>query len=421
MPIDVIMPRLGLTMETGTVQRWLAGEGDRVEAGEALLEIETDKVVVEVEAPASGVLSTLLVSEGETVPIGALLAHIIDPGEKQLAGPGDTSLGPIVRTPAAGSLVAGAPEAGLTEPWPDTPSIRYGTSGRSVASGSAQEPGGRRRSFSSPRARKRAREAGLNWQTISGSGPSGRVIERDVVRAASGTGAPSPLHDRELEVRSQIRGRARVVEGVSPFHLRADARAHELLAVLRRLQPIVERKTGVQITITDLLVRIAANALARLPRAMASLSSIHNAAASPGGGVGIGIAMATEEGPVVPVVHDAAGMGFVAIALERNRLARKARETGLSPDEMDGGVLALVDLGAYRVDVSQASLAPQRAAVLTVGRIAERPVAVDGVVCVSPTVTVTLSCDPRRMDGLLGAELLDRVVELIEEPFVMIG
>jgi pyruvate dehydrogenase E2 component (dihydrolipoyllysine-residue acetyltransferase) len=405
MPTDVIMPKLGLTMESGTVQRWLARAGERLEAGQTLLEVETDKVVVEVEAPAPGILGPVLVSEGETVPLGTVLARIYPLGEKPAERAVVESPEPVRPKPVQAAGLA----PGITP------------LARRIADG--QGAGQRERTFSSPRARRRAKEANLDWRAIPGSGPRGRVIERDVL-AAVAKGQPSTLDHGQSTMddgRSPVVYRPSSTTTAPHFYLSAEAPADALLELRERLLPVIERRAGVQLTVTDLLVKIVATALAEHPRA--------NAFWDPAGGgrIGLhrrghlGLAVATEAGLMAPVLRDADRMGLTEIAAARTQLVERARHGRLSPGELEDSTFMLADLSMYRVDVFQAILTPPQSAVLAVGRIAERPVVVNRQLCVRPTVVLTLSCDHRVLDGLLGARILDRVVELIEEPYDLIA
>jgi pyruvate dehydrogenase E2 component (dihydrolipoamide acetyltransferase) len=421
MPTDVIMPNLGLTMETGTVHHWLAAEGQAVEADAALLEVETDKVVVEVEAPALGLLGALLVREGETVPIGTVLARIYGPGEQRT----DAETGRRGEPARAGPPPLAVQRLPVTPPGPIA---GRGWTGEdlheSIPTGHGAVPdvqgtGRSERVFSSPRARKRAREAGLDWHTVHGTGPMGRVIERDVLKVAAtpGPGA-SPPAAVSLPPRATRTGDI----ATSHFYLSAEARADALLEMRERLLPEVERRAGVRLTVTDLLVKIAATALGEHPRANASWDTTGR-----GGRIGlhrqvnVGVAVAIGSGLVAPVLRDADRMGLTQIAAERSRLVEKAHERELSSEDLEGSTFTLTDLGMYRVDVFQALLNPPQSAILAVGRILERPVAIAGQVCVRPTMVVTLSCDNRVLDGVLGAQFLDRVVELIEEPTLLMA
>jgi pyruvate dehydrogenase E2 component (dihydrolipoamide acetyltransferase) len=424
MPTEVIMPKLGLTMESGTVQRWLAGEGNAVVAGDGLLEVETDKVVVEVESPATGTLGSVLVREGETVPIGTVLARIFAPGEQQSDGPDESG-----RRPA---IVTSAPAAGPS-PDPTTTTIQtteqtrpapenalHSSPNGSIVSKEAQQAGQRERTFSSPRARKRAQEAGLNWQDIPGSGPLGRVIERDVVRASSIVHGSSSAGNVVEGTPIPGQRMAASLNGSPHFHLSTEARVDELLKLCERLLPTIEGRTGIRLTVTDVLVKIAAVALAEHPRANAVWDPAEGKRTALQRPIHVGVAVATDGGLVVPVVRNADGMGLAEIAAERSRLVNKAREGRLSPGDLEGGAFALANLGMYRVDVFQAILTPLQTVILAAGRITERPVAVEGRIRVRPTMVLTLSCDSRMLNGSLGAQLLDRVVELIEEPYRLI-
>ncbi len=449
---DVIMPKLGLTMDEGTVQRWLAEEGDRVEAGQPILEVETDKVVVEVEAPAGGVLGPRLVAEGQRVPIGTVLARIYAPGQ---AMPGAVPPGvPPARAghaePDSGIAMAQAGEQ--RSPGPParaTPLARKiaaesgigleripgsGSGGRVTAEDvqrAAEAGAGHgRRAFSSPRARKRARELDLDWRSLRGTGPRGRVIERDVLRAAGGRrpgAVPSPLSlpDVAWEIPTAVQRvaaeRMAASFGAAPhFYLSAEVSANALLEMRERLGPIVEERVGVRLTLTDLLVRLIAAALREHPRANAFWDA-EGRRVGLCQRVNVGIATATDAGLVVPVLRDADRKGASEIARERSDLVERARSGALRPDDLAGGTFTLTNLGMYRVDMFQAILNPPQAAILAVGRITERPVVVGGEVVPRPMMTVTLSCDHRVLDGVLGARFLGRVVEMIEEPYHLLS
>ena len=443
MPTDVIMPKLGLTMETGTVQRWLVAEGQLAEAGSPLLEIETDKVVVEVESPVSGTLGSQIVAEGQTVPIGTVLAWIYAPGEQRAdAAPGE-HLGPAPAEPAPSP----SPPSPITPPARDVAAgaavrldeVREKAPSERVAARDVQVAGRPGRAFSSPRARKRAREAGLDWHTVPGSGPLGRVIERDVSKAvamerpaardderSSGIGRPSFGGDVTWETPSLIErvaaGRMAASFSSAPyFYLSAETRADALLELHERLLPVIEGRAGVRLTLTDLLVKIVATTLAEHPRANAFWDPTEGGRIGLHRQIHVGIAVATGAGLVVPVLRNADGMGLAQMASERNRLVEKAQKGKLLPDDLEGSTFTLTNLGMHRVDVFQAILSPPQSAILAVGRIAERPVTIEGQLCVRPTMVLTLSCDHRVLDGFLGAQFLGRVVELIEAPYELIA
>jgi pyruvate dehydrogenase E2 component (dihydrolipoamide acetyltransferase) len=399
MPTDVIMPKLGLTMESGTVERWLASTGETIQSGQPLLEVETDKVVVEVEAPAPGILGPLLVPEGESVPLGTVLARIYAPGEAVAEQPMVEPLHVVKPEPAqpAGQALPATPPG----PWSAAaPSVRPDAVPGNPWEGyskvrdlQVERPRGR--IFSSPRARKRAREAHLDWRAIRGTGPGGRVIERDVLDAAA---AERPY-----------------------FHLSAEARADALLALQARLEPAIERKSGMLLTVTDLLIKIVATTLAETPRADLFLDPAGSRRVDPHRRVRLGVAVSTPAGLVIPSLRNPDRMGLWEIAGARSALVERAVQGMLTAEDLEGSPFALADLGMYRVDAFQAALRPPQVAILGVGRIAERPVALDGKLLACPTVALTLSCDHRAVDSILGAQVLDRIVDLIEEPYGLIA
>jgi pyruvate dehydrogenase E2 component (dihydrolipoamide acetyltransferase) len=454
MPTDIIMPKLGLTMEEGTVVRWHAAEGERVEQGQVLLEVETDKVTVDVEAAASGVMGPVLVGAGLKVPVGALLARLYAGGEP--IEETTEVVTTITTTPPKESVVAASagPPARMT-PLARRMAERAGvdlaavaTSGLggrvtaedvqvalrknlSSSTGPAPTSSGVR-VFSSPRARKQAGALGLDWRELPGSGPRGRVIERDVLRAALGSRAAEPSrpaaeHLASAGVRWEtptavgriVAERMTASFGSAPhFYLNVEVLAEALLDLHGRLLPIIERRAGVRLTLTDLLARIAGAALAEHPRANAFWDGgrigIHER-------VNIGIAVTTDAGLVVPILRDVDRKSLTHIAAERAGLVEKARAGRLAPDDLAGGTFTLTNLGMYRVDSFQAILNPPQSAILAVGRIAERPAAVNGQLVVRTTAVLTLSCDHRVLDGAAGAGFLGRVAELIEEPYGLLA
>jgi len=430
MAVDLIMPKLGLTMEEGTVVRWLVAESDQVKKGQPVLEVETDKVVVEVEATALGVMGPLLVGEGKTVPVTTLLARIYAPGEKVE----EKVLAPRI-TPLARRM---AEKEGV-----DLSSIPAHRSDRrvraeDVQAALAKQPGDSRRTgqriFSSPRARLQARELGVDWRGLSGSGPRGRVVEKDVLRAARAATRPGPPPSPALPLEGEGRDvtwetpttiqrvtieRMIASFGSAPhFYLSAEVHADALLDLRARLLPLVERRAGVRLTITDLLVRILGTALAKHPRANAFWDE---------GRIGlnrqvnVGVAVATDAGLVVPVLRQADRKPLAQIASERAQLVEKAHAGRLSLDDLSGGTFTLTNLGMFRVDAFQAILNPPQSAILAVGRIVERPAVVGGQLVARPMAVLSLSCDHRVLDGALAAQFLGRVVELIEEPYGLLA
>jgi pyruvate dehydrogenase E2 component (dihydrolipoamide acetyltransferase) len=397
MPTDVIMPMLGMNQETGKVLRWLKAEGDAVAKGEAVAEIETDKVTVEVEAPADGVLGPRIAAEGEDVPVGQPFALILAPGEEAPGAP----------VPAAGDG-DGAAQAPATA----------GNGAATVEP--ARVPAGGRRPLASPKARRIAAERGIDLEALAGSGPHGAVLAADVEGAGpTATEAPPAAPATALEVGAvwarMAQRTAASWAGVPHFFLLREADAGRLRAWLEA----VRRRPGADaVTVTDLLVRVCAAALAEHPRVNASW---RDGAIVAHDRIDVGIAVATDDGLVVPVVHGADGMSLQDLGAERARLVEAARAGRLRPEDVQGGTFTISNLGMYGVDAFLAIVNAPQAAILAVGRIVDRVVAVDGAPAVRPTITLGLSFDHRVVDGARGAAFLDTLAGLLEEPAALVS
>jgi pyruvate dehydrogenase E2 component (dihydrolipoamide acetyltransferase) len=392
---DVIMPALGMAQETGKVLRWLKAEGETVAKGEPLMEVETDKVTVEVEAPADGTLAGLTAGEGDDVPVGRPVAVILAPGESApTAAAGLSGSEPLSRkqAPAQGQGTA-AGGNGAGEPAP------------------AERP---RRPLASPKARRLAQESGIDLAAVSGSGPYGAVVAADV----------EPSREEELVAQSHKVAPATVGtvwrrmaertteswQSVPHFFLERDVDAGRL----ESWRASVRGRAGYDgVTHTDLLVKIAAAALREHPRVNASW---REGAIEEHERVNVGVAVAVEEGLVVPVVHDADQLELRELAARRQELVSAAREGKLRLDDVSNGTFTISNLGMFGVDSFTAIVNAPQAAILAVGRIAERVVPVEGSPAVRPMVTLTLSFDHRVVDGARGARFLDTLVTLIEEP-----
>jgi pyruvate dehydrogenase E2 component (dihydrolipoamide acetyltransferase) len=387
MPTNVIMPALEMAQETGRLIRWLKAEGDPVNKGEPLMEIETDKVTVEIEAPANGVLAAVTATEGTDVPVGETVAQILAPGETAT----EAHAAPSAPAPEPVAAVAAPPEAA-----PDA-----GGNGR------------RGRPLASPKARRLAAERGLDLAAVSGTGPHGAIVAADLDQAAAPETAAVPDRGEELEVGSIWRRMAeRTAESwqAPHFFLTREVDAGRLLS----WRETARLRDGYEsVTHTDLLVKVAAEALRRHPRANASWLDGH---ISSSGGVNVGIAVAVDDGLVVPVIHAADRLSLREIAMRRAELVAAAREGKLRPHDVSGGTFTISNLGMYGVDGFLAIVNAPQAAILAVGRIADRVVAADGVPTVRPSVVLTLSCDHRVLDGARGAQFLQTLVALVEEP-----
>lgn len=379
MPTNVIMPALGMDQQTGTLVRWLKREGERVEKGVPLMEIETDKALVEVESPASGILSQVTAQEDDEVPVGQVIALIIEADEAAL----------------------GAPHAATR--------------------------------LASPRARRLAAERGVNLASVHGTGPEGAVLAADVLGAEVAAdlvaadlmeaAAPSDLTPQSSPPSSRIwrvmAERMAVSWSAAPhFYLVREVVASGLVEMRARIAPSVEQRTGVKPTYTDLLVKLAAAALQKHPRVNAVSGEDGRRELTE---VNIAVAIATEEALVAPVIRAADTLSVGEIALRRRELVERAEAGTLTPADLSGGTFTITNLGMYGVDAFNAILNPPQAAILAVGRIADRVVAVDGAPAVRQTLILTLSCDHRVVDGARAAPFLDDLASLIEEPWGLLA
>jgi pyruvate dehydrogenase E2 component (dihydrolipoamide acetyltransferase) len=384
MPADVIMPALGMAQETGKVVRWLKQDGEPVTKGEPLLEVETDKVTVEIEAPADGTLAGVRAPDGTEVPVGTVIAVVLAEGEV-VAPVSD----PEPRLDREVEALAAAPVAVAATAAPDRP----------------------RRRLASPKARRLAQAHGVDLDTLAGSGPNGAVIARDLEGLQQSVTSNG---DDVFEVGSVWRVMAdrttRAWQEVPHFFLSRDVEASRLGS----WRDAARRKPGGEkISHTDLLVKVCAEALRRHSRVNASW---REGAIVPGSGINVAIAVATDDGLVAPVVHRADTLDLPAISARRREIADAARSGRLRPEDVQGGTFTISNLGMYGVDAFQAIVNSPQAAILAVGRIVERPWAVDGAVVVRPVLTLTVSFDHRVVDGARGAEFLDTLAELLEEP-----
>ncbi len=373
MPAEVIMPALGMAQETGKVLRWLRGEGDVLAKGEPLLEVETDKVTVEIEAPAAGTLTGVSAAEGAEVAVGTVIAFVVAEGESI----------------AQALLPAPAPRPEVPRP--------------------------PRRTLASPKARRLAQTAGVSIDALVGSGPNGAVVAADVEAAG---GVPAP--DRgTVEVGSVWRVMAdrvtRSWQEVPQFVLGREVDATRL----ESWRASARRKAGTEgVSHTDLLVKLCAEALRRHPRVNASWQDGSIAAAA---AINVGIAVATDDALVVPVVHDADTLSLAAISARRTEIAEAARNGRLRPGDLQGGTFTISNLGMYGVDAFQAIVNAPQAAILAVGRILERPAVVGGTLVARPSLVLSISFDHRVVDGARGAQFLDTLADLIEEPAGLVG
>jgi len=430
MPASVIMPALELAQETGKVLRWLKSPGEAVQKGEPIVEIETDKVTVEIEAPASGVLRDVTARQGDVVPVGQTIALIVAAGE---VGGGAAGAPSAVR-PAAVGVSAGAVKASplarklAEQHGVDLTRVRT-ASGRIekadvlayVASQTAAPAGNgvaARLAAASPKARRLAAERGVDISMVPGSGPGGAVLVADVPTAAR-PATPAPAAPRvaapAVGTVWRIMAERMTTSWTSAphFYLVREVNVSRLVSWLDKAR----KQTGAHITYTDLLVKLVAAALSQHPRVNASWKDgtiVQNA------DINIGLAVAIDDGLVVPVVHRADTLRLAEIAARREDVVSRAQAGRLRPADIQGGGFTISNLGMYGVDAFNAIVNPPQSAILAVGRIADRVVALDGQPAVQPTMVLTLSCDHRALDGARGAQFLGALADLIEEPLALL-
>jgi pyruvate dehydrogenase E2 component (dihydrolipoamide acetyltransferase) len=391
MAFSVVMPALEMGQETGKLVAWRKKEGEPVVKGEPLLEVETDKAVLEIEAPADGVLAGVKAQEGDVVPVGRTIAWIVRAGEEV---PDETSASNLRAAPSA---PARQPPAQNTQPSVNT--------------------GGKL----SPKARRLAKEHGIDIHTVRGSGAEGEILASDIQASLESKTTPSKLPSETPAVGESLSATARLMAErtmqswttVPHFALVREVEATGLLRARENLGPALKRAGGVKITQTDLLVALLARTLAKCPRLNASWSAdtIHFNQQ-----INIGIAMAVQDGVVAAVVPKADTITLGEIAVQRTQLTERARARKLRPSDIANGTFTISNLGMYQIDSFHAIITPPQAAVLAVGRISDRVVAVGGRPQVRAMMTLTLSCDHRVVDGAQAALFLQELAEVIREP-----
>jgi pyruvate dehydrogenase E2 component (dihydrolipoamide acetyltransferase) len=431
MAVEVKLPRLGQGMESGTIVRWLKSEGDAVAKGDPLYELDTDKVTQEVEAEADGVLLKIVVSEGEA-DVGTMVGVI---------GAQDEDVSDLVASAGGdGAGPAAAPAPPTEEPQPEekeAPSDKVSQAekaalepapGQDAPEAEAQPPPATRaagdRVKASPLARRIARERGIDLAAVTGTGPEGRVIAEDVEKAAvAAPAAPAipqapavPTGEVEVveltSIRRTIARRLTEAWEAPVFQLSVTADASQLASTRERLVELL-REGETKPTVNDVLTRLVAAALMRHRPVNAHFVEgkiLRFPSAN------VGIAVATPNGLVVPVIRNADRRSVQEIAAVRADLVGRAREGKLQLSDLENGTFTISNLGMYAIEQFIAVLNPPQVAILAVGSIEERPQVVDGELVVAPTMTMTLTCDHRAIDGSEGAEFLRTVKTLVEEP-----
>ena len=390
MAISVVMPALEMAQETGKLISWLKKEGESVAKGEPLLEIETDKAVMEIESPGDGVLAGVKVQPGAEVPVGQTIAWIVRPGEVPPTDEVATASGRKTTIEAPSKSPSKAPSRmPASEPASQTIKI-------------------------SPKARRLASERGVNLADVRGSGPGGEILASDIETAAKSTPAASTADSASPISRLMAERTTQSWTTVPHFFVTRDVDASALNEARQKLAPEIEKSHGLKITHSDLLVAIVARVLQNHPRMNASWD---NKGIRTNAEINIGLAMAVEDGVVAPVIQNADKIKLGDIASQRRDLTNRARGGKLRPADVAGGTFTISNLGMFGVDAFTAIIIPPQAAILAVGAITEKVVPVDGHPAIRPMMTLTLSSDHRVVDGARAAEFLRDLVNAIAKPW----
>ena len=391
MAISVVMPALEMAQETGKLLAWRKKEGEPVVKGEPLLEIETDKAVVEVEAPGDGILAGITAQAGAEIPVGQTIAWLVQPGEAP----------PVQSGPAA-------------------PSAR-GTSAqeRAAVTTAAAAPGPSAAAAPqiSPKARRLAQELGIDVSQLRGTGPDGVITAEDVQAAANAKVSPAaaPAEGEKLSqiARLMAERTSQSWTTVPHFFVVRDVDATELRAAHQRLGPAIEKSRGVRVTLTDLLIALVARVLRKHPRVNSMWTG---QTIRPNPDVNISVAMAVEDGVVGAVIRKADTLEVGEISAQRRDLTDRARANKLRPADISGGTFTISNLGMYEVDAFTAIITPPQAAILAVGGVADRVVPVGGKPEVRPVMTLTLSSDHRVIDGARAAQFMKDLADALRAP-----
>ncbi|MGB2027488.1 MAG: pyruvate dehydrogenase complex dihydrolipoamide acetyltransferase [Candidatus Puniceispirillaceae bacterium] len=428
MAIDILMPALSPTMETGTLAKWMVAVGDSVRSGDVIAEIETDKATMEVEAVDEGVLASIMVEAGaEGIAVGTPIARLAEDGESV----DDVAAAPASSAPRTAAPEAPAPEVAASEvdvtpapvsPAPSPQQPAPAVTPAPVATGRVD------RVFASPLARRIAADRNIDLATLSGSGPHGRILRRDVEAAgatapavATASAAISAVQgESRLEPNSQMRkiiaARLQESKTTAPhFYLTVDCEIDNLLESRRQMND--RAPEGVKISVNDLVIRAAAMALIKVPKANASWEGDNTRLFTH---ADIAMAVAVEGGLVTPVIWAAEKKGLAEIASITRDLATRARDGKLAPEEFSGGSFTISNLGMYGVREFAAVINPPQGAILAIGAGEQRPVVHDGQLAVATVMTVTLSADHRVVDGAVGAQWLQAFKGYIEAPVTML-
>jgi pyruvate dehydrogenase E2 component (dihydrolipoamide acetyltransferase) len=445
MSVKILMPALSPTMEKGNLSRWLKKEGDTIKSGDVIAEIETDKATMEVEAIDDGVIAKIVVPEGtQDVAVNALIALVAQEGEdvKAVAADGG-SAAPAPKAPASAPAAAPAPAAAAPAPAASAPAP-------SAPAPAAPKPASGERVFASPLAKRLAKEAGLDLAQVSGSGPHGRIVERDIKAAAAGGGAkaapaaaksapalapgmsdetikkffaPGSYEEVPHDSMRKVIAR-RLVEAkttIPHFYLTLDCNLTALMAAREAINAAApkdkDKQPAYKVSVNDFVIKALAMALQRVPEANVTYTENtmlkHKTS-------DIGVAVSIPGGLITPIVRNAQTKGLAAISNEMKDYAARARARKLKPEEYQGGSSAVSNLGMFGIKNFSAVINPPHATILAVGVGEERVIVEKGQMKVATMMSVTMSTDHRAVDGALGAQLISAFKDFIENPVGML-
>ena len=434
MPINIEMPKLSDTMTEGTVVRWIKKEGDEVEIGDIIAEIETDKATMEMEAFDEGILSQISIQEGGKAPVGSVIAVLLEDGEGDAPAASAQAAAPAPAAPVETPAAAPAPAAAPPAPTP-------------LANGAQPAE---TRIKASPLAKKIAEADGVDLSNVTGTGPGGRIVKADVVSAPATpapaastpatqapavtpapTAAPTPApvsispvmsgEDQTIQlsgIRKIIAERLLTSKTTIPhFYLHLEVDAAPLMELRKQINAQAEATHGNKYSVNDFVVKALINASVAVPEVNASFNGDHIVQFAH---VGISVAIAVDDGLVTPVVKNAEQKSLLAISKEIKEMAGRARENKLKPNEFDGGTVTISNLGAWGIESFDAIVNPPQAAILSVGGIIEKPVVKDGAIVPGLRMNLGVSCDHRVVDGAVGAKFISEIKRLLENPALML-
>ena len=395
MATTVIMPKLGLTMTEGTIEKWLKQEGDRVEKGELLVEIITEKINFQYEAPASGILRKIFHHEGEVVPVATPIAIIAEESEviPEVEAIKPEVLPEVIKPIAVQKEMEKPPE----------------------------------RIFVSPIAKKIAHEKGIDLSSLKGSGPMGRIVKIDVLRAAERVVGKETLPIRPSPYGKTIplKGIRRIIakrmtesfQNIPHIYLSLEVDMTACLALREQLMEAIEKLVKVRLTLTDILVKVAASALKDHPIINSRIEGDQICLLEE---INIGVAIALQDGLIVPVIRSADRKSLPEIAIALRDLTQKAREEKLSLEDVGGGTFTLSNMGMLGIDKFNAIINPPESSILGIGRTVEKPVVQGGEIKIKPMAWLSLSSDHRIVDGAAAALFLNHIKKLLENPTLLL-